>query len=146
MSLKMSIPEREAFLADVHVGIISIEQADAPPLTVPIWYDYTPEKGVWVITEENSLKGAALRAAGRFSLCAQVEAAPGYQYVSVSGPIVDVRPADTERDSRPMARRYFGQGMGDLYVESQSREGNLVFVMRPERWRTVDYGTILPLS
>ena len=142
--LTMTKQERETFLADPHVGVISIEQVGAPPLTVPIWYDYTPEKGVWVITEENSLKGGALRAAGRFSLCAQVEAPPDYQYVSVSGPIVEVRPADTERDSRPMAHRYFGQEMGDLYVDSQSGAGNLVFVMRPDRWRTVDYGKILP--
>ena len=144
--LTMTKQEREAFLADPHVGVIGIEQADAPPLTVPIWYGYTPERGIWVITEANSLKGRALQAAGRFSLCAQVETAPRYQYVSVSGPIVEERPADTEQDSRPMAHRYFGKAMGDLYVDGQSREGNLVFVMRPERWRTVDYGKILPES
>ena len=45
MSLAMTKKEREAFLADLHVGVISIEQAGSPPLTVPIWYDYQPGAG-----------------------------------------------------------------------------------------------------
>ena len=106
--LTMTKDERESFLADVHVGVISIEREGGAPLTVPIWYDYAPDKGVWVLTEPASLKGQGLAAAGRFSLCAQIEEAPGYRYVSVSGPVVEERPADLEADSRPMAHRYFG--------------------------------------
>ncbi|MCG8591212.1 MAG: pyridoxamine 5'-phosphate oxidase family protein [Proteobacteria bacterium] len=140
MPLAMTQTEREAFLADVHVGVIGIEVKDGPPLAVPIWYDYTPERGLWVITQQNSQKGRALAEAGRFTLCAQTEKPPEYRYVSVSGPIVDVREADRERDSRPMAHRYFGAELGDLYVNSQDQGGNRVFTMRPERWRTVDYG------
>ena len=142
MALHMTRAEREAFLRDVHVGVIGIEVADAAPLAVPIWYDFDPEVGVWVITDEESQKGRALRDAMRFSLCAQVEEPPAYQYVSVSGPVVDVRPADLEKDVRPMAHRYFGQELGDLYVQSQASGGS-VFVMRPERWRTVDYNKML---
>ena len=143
--LTMSRAERESFLAGLHVGVISIEQEGEAPLTVPIWYDYSPETGVWVLTEENSQKGRALRAAGRFSLCAQTEEPPRYQYVSVTGAIVETRKADKEQDSRPMARRYFGEALGDMYTDGGSQEGNnLVFVMQPERWRTVDYGKILP--
>ena len=139
MSLAMTRPEREAFLADLHVGVISIEQGDAAPLTVPIWYDYAPDTGLWVITGADSLKGAAMQKAGRFSLVAQVEAPPAYQYVSVEGPIVETRPADLERDLRPMARRYFGTELGDAYVANSPNQGQLMFVMQPERWRTVDY-------
>ena len=42
MSLAMTKQEREAFLADLHVGVISIDEAGRGPLTVPIWYDYQP--------------------------------------------------------------------------------------------------------
>ena len=42
MSLAMSEHERQEFLAGVHIGVISIERADGPPLTVPIWYGYDP--------------------------------------------------------------------------------------------------------
>jgi len=37
MSLIMTKQERETFLADVHVGIISISEDGRGPLTVPIW-------------------------------------------------------------------------------------------------------------
>ena len=142
MSLAMSVEEREAFLAAVHVGVISIERVDAAPLTVPIWYDFRPETGLWVLTGEHSQKGRALAAAGRFSLVAQTEEPPAYKYVSVSGPVVDVRPADKEKDSREMSRRYFGEKLGDAYTDSQEGEPSLVYTMRPERWLTVDYSKL----
>jgi nitroimidazol reductase NimA-like FMN-containing flavoprotein (pyridoxamine 5'-phosphate oxidase superfamily) len=139
LSMAMTREEREIFLADLHVGVISIEQPDRPPLTVPIWYGYSAEVGVWIITGTNSLKGQALQKAGRFSLVAQTEAPPAYQYVSVEGPIVETRAADLEGDLRPMAHRYFGAEQGDTYVAAGGNEESLVFVMQPDRWRTVDY-------
>ncbi|MCP5067621.1 MAG: pyridoxamine 5'-phosphate oxidase, partial [bacterium] len=116
----------------------SIERQDAAPLCVPIWYDYTPERGVWVITSEKSEKGRALAAAGRFSLCAQTETAP-YKYVSVEGTVTETRPGELERDERPMAHRYLGKELGDQYVAGSGNDDNLVFAISPERWRTVDY-------
>ncbi|MEM7411542.1 MAG: pyridoxamine 5'-phosphate oxidase family protein [Myxococcota bacterium] len=139
MSLAMTKADRDAFLADVHVGVIGIEQAGAPPLMAPIWYDYAPDAGLWVLTGPDSLKGRAIAAAGRFSLVAQVEEPPAYQYVSVEGPVVSTEPADLERDTRPMARRYFGTELGDLYVKSQASDTSVRITMRPETWRTVDY-------
>ncbi len=141
-SLSMTRSEREAFLTEVHVGVIGIERAGAAPLCVPIWYGYDPTVGVWVITERGSQKGRALAAAGRFALCAQSETPP-YRYVSVEGPVTSVRPATLEGDRRPISRRYLGVELGDRFAESDL-EGtdNLVFTMRPERWRTVDYAKL----
>lgn len=139
MSLAMTRSEREAFLSAVHVGVISIERAGKAPLAVPIWYDFDPAIGVWVITGKDSEKGRALAAAGRFSLCAQSEVPPLYQYASVEGPVISVRPSRLEEDLRPMAHRYFGRELGDRYVENGGDENSRVFTMRPERWRTVDY-------
>jgi nitroimidazol reductase NimA-like FMN-containing flavoprotein (pyridoxamine 5'-phosphate oxidase superfamily) len=142
MDLKMSRPEREAFLAGVHVGVISIAQEGRAPLAAPIWYDYTPERGVWVITGESSRKGRLLAVAGRYSLVAQSEQMP-YKYVSVEGPIVEMRPADREKDRRAMAHRYFGVEFGDRYIDSEPGEDNFLYVMRPERWLTVDYAHLV---
>ncbi len=155
-SLKMSKAEREEFLAGQHVGVIAIDAIEAAgraPLTAPIWYDYTPEQGVWIVTGKKSRKGVALDAAGRFSLVAQQEAMP-YKYVSVEGPISDARPAGLEEHRRPMAWRYFGEEFGNAYVEGGSdgveggsdEEENWVYFMRPERWLTVDYAKMLPGS
>lgn len=139
MSLAMSEHERQEFLADLHVGVISIERADGPPLSVPIWYGYEPGGLVWIITSADSLKGRLLKAAQRFSLCAQTEEPPFYRYVSVEGPIVEVAPADPEADRRPLAHRYFGPELGDSYVANSGGEGNLKFSMRPTRWWSVDF-------
>ena len=139
MSLAMSEQERQEFLAGVHVGVISIERADGPPLTVPIWYGYEPGGLVWIITGAGSLKGRLLNAARRFSLCAQTEEPPFYKYVSVEGPIVDVAPAELEADRRPLAHRYFGPELGDAYVARTKGGGGLKFSMRPTRWWSVDY-------
>ena len=42
MSFAMTRQEREAFLAEVHVGILSVADEGRGPLTVPIWYAYDP--------------------------------------------------------------------------------------------------------
>lgn len=142
MSLAMTKDEREAFLAGVHVGVISIPEPGRGPLTVPIWYGYEPGGELWVVTDRDSRKGRLLAEAKRISLVAQSEALP-YQYVSVEGPVVAIEPSELERHTRPMARRYLGPEIGDRYVEQTNAErtagGSVVVRMRPERWLTVDY-------
>src|ERR671923_661591 len=137
MSLTMTKEEREAFLADIHVAVISVAEDGHGPLAVPIWYSYEPGGEVRIITGRASRKGKLLECAGRFSLCVQTETLP-YKYVSVEGPIVAVEAADLERDRRRLARRYLGGHRGDQYVEStRSEHGDNVLVrMRPERWLT----------
>jgi nitroimidazol reductase NimA-like FMN-containing flavoprotein (pyridoxamine 5'-phosphate oxidase superfamily) len=144
MSLTMTKEEREAFLADVHVGVMSVAEDGHGPLTVPVWYSYEPGGEIRIITARRSRKGKLLKRAGRFSLCAQIETPP-YKYVSVEGPIVTIEAADLERDRRPLARRYLGAEMGDRYIESTRGDaGNVLVRMRPERWLTVDYAKRAP--
>ena len=139
MSLAMSRKEREAFLADVHVGVISIADPGRGPLAVPIWYLYEPGGELSMITDPGSRKGRLLASRPRISLCAQSESAP-YKYVSVEGPVVGLDPVDRERHSRVLAHRYLGREMGDRYVEATAGDGDAVLVrVRPERWLTVDY-------
>ena len=139
---KMTREEREAFLADVHVGVLSVEAPGRGPLALPIWYAYEPGGDLWVITGRSSQKGRLIEAAGCFSLCAQSEALP-YRYVSVEGEVAGIVPCDVERDLRPMARRYLGDELGDVYVAQTAPGGDagdtVVIRMRPRRWVTVDY-------
>ena len=136
----MSRDEREAFLAGVHVGVMSIERADGPPLTVPVWYDYQPGGEVVVIMGEDSVKNRLLRRCNRFSLCAQQEEPP-YRYVSVEGPVTSSTTASSDTDTKPMAIRYLGEEMGTAYAAANSSDGgSLRIAMTPERWFTVDYG------
>lgn len=142
MTTKMSRDEREAFLADVHVGVISISEKGRGPLTIPVWYAYEPGGEVSIVTERNSRKMKLLEEGRRVSLCAQCETPP-YKYVSIEGPVVGIDRSDVERHERPLARRYLGEKGGDRYIEvaTDGREpDDMVRVrIRPERWLTVDY-------
>ena len=112
--LTMSKADREAFLADVHVGMVGIEREGAPPLTAPVWYSYEPGGDVVFAFEAESEKIRLLRATGEASLCAQTEAMP-YQYVTVEGPAVIEDPDDAV--DTLLAYRYLGQEIGDIYLE-----------------------------
>ena len=142
MSLAMTKTEREKFLADLHVGVIALNEPGRGPLTVPIWYAYEPGGEIEVLTDASSRKGKLLAEGTRISLCAQTEDPP-YQYVSVEGPIVAIEPSEVERDSRPMAHRYLGKERGDAYIAATADErtagGSVRVRMRPERWLSVDY-------
>ena len=141
MSLRMTESEREAFLADLHVGVISIAEQDHGPLAAPIWYDYEPGGELWILTGRQSRKGQLLEKVKRFSLVAQTETPP-YKYVSVEGPITMIEKPDLELHERPMAHRYLGQEQGNGYIESTRGNGEvdtILVKMRPERWLTVDY-------
>lgn len=141
-ALAMTDAERKQFLADLHVGVIAVEQPGRSPLTVPIWYDYEPGGEVTILTGTNSVKARLLTAAQRFSLCVQVETPP-YRYVSVEGPVTSSRQVDVERDVRPMAVRYLGERDGDAYVKWAAASLDEVRItMRPERWLSQDYSKI----
>ena len=53
--MDMTSDEREAFLADVHVGILSIARTAKGPLALPIWYQYE-DGDVLIGMGGNSLK------------------------------------------------------------------------------------------
>ena len=90
MSLAMTQSEREAFLAGMHVGVLSVVEADGKPIGVPVWYTYEPGGDISVHIDPGSRKGKALTATGRFSLCAQSEELP-YKYVLVTGRVRESR-------------------------------------------------------
>src|SRR5664279_2981387 len=74
--LTMSKADREAFLADAHVGVVGIQREGAPPLTAPVWYSYEAGGDVVFAFEAESEKIRLLRAVGEASLCAQTETMP----------------------------------------------------------------------
>jgi len=136
----MSEHERQKFLADVHVGVISIERVDGPPLTVPIWYGYEPGGLVWIITGAESVKGRLLQAAQRFSLCAQTEEPPFYKYVSVEGPAT-IEPRTV--NDVALASRYLGAELGEWYAqENPQTAASVTLRLRPEHWRTYDFAKL----
>jgi PPOX class probable F420-dependent enzyme len=133
----MTREEREQFLVGVHVGVLSVASVDGGgPLAVPVWYAYQPGGTVNVITGGGTRKATAIRASGRFSLCAQDERPP-YRYVTVEGPVTIEEVGQDER--LELARRYLGLEGGDAYVAANPVGGQVVFRMTPEHWSAVDF-------
>ena len=143
MSYAMRRAEREQFLAQPHVGVLSVVD-DGTPLSVPVWYSYQPGGPVGVITGGESRKVRAVRAAGWLSLCAQNETWP-YKYVTASGPAVISGPA-SHAGQRAMASRYLGEEGADRYMAWVTASGEvdqqIMIEMTPQTWLTVDYSKL----
>jgi len=138
VSLSMSRAEREAFLADVHVGVLTVVVGKGRgPLATPVWYSYSPGGLVSVNTAGTSRKARAIAAAGRFSLCAQDEAPP-YKYVTVEGPAV-IESADLA-ERAAIARRYLGTEGGDAFIAANPDADDIMIRMTPEHWQSADFG------
>jgi PPOX class probable F420-dependent enzyme len=137
VSLSMSRAEREAFLAEVHIGVLAVGAVQGRgPLVTPVWYSYQPGGPVRVATGGSSNKARGIAAAGRFSLCAQDEAPP-YKYVTVEGPAA-IEPADmAERIA--IARRYLGPEGGDAYIAANPDVDDVLIWMTPEHGQSADF-------
>lgn len=137
MSVSMSRAEREAFLAEVHVGVLAVAAGQGRgPLLTPVWYSYEPGGRVSVSTGGSSNKARAIAAAERFSLCAQDEAPP-YKYVTVEGPAV-IEPAELA-GRIAIARRYLGIEGGDAFIAANAGVDDVMIQMMPEHWQSADF-------
>ena len=59
----MTVAEREAFLADVHVGVLAVDEPGRGPHALPIWYLY--EDGEVLIGIDGSSRKAGAVAGRR---------------------------------------------------------------------------------
>ena len=57
----MTREEREAFLADVHIGVVSVADGERGPLTAPVWYAYEPGGEILFVTGSESLKANVVK-------------------------------------------------------------------------------------
>ena len=131
--------ERDQFLAEKHIGILSVAAEDGrPPASVPIWYDYTPGGNIRINTGASRRKARLIERAGALTLVVQREELP-YQYVVVEGTVVDsTTPAPLEvREA--IAIRYLGEDGGRAFVRSLGDADSVLFAIRPDRWFTADF-------
>jgi hypothetical protein len=142
MDTRMSVAEREAFLADVHVGVLTVADGeDRGPLAVPVGYLYEPGGDIVFTTDTESRKVTLIRAAGRAGFLVQSEAMP-FKYVSVEGPVVE-GPVNYELDLA-ITLRYLDRETAEQWVNEAAERGDFevktAVRIRPERWRTYDSG------
>jgi PPOX class probable F420-dependent enzyme len=141
MSLAMTPAEREAFLTDVHVAVVTVADDNGRgPLATPLWYDYQPGGEIILVTDRNSRKAQLIRKAGRVTVCAQTQEMP-YRYATVEGPVTRIEDTVTVEQRRELARRYLGSAGADDYIEATRdvTDHMCAIHIRPEHWLTRDY-------
>ena len=141
--MPLSKSEREELLSEPHIAALSVfAGAERGPLTVPIWYQYTPGGEAWVLTGKTSKKAELIRAAGTFSLMVE-RVEPTVRYVSVDGPVLREVPGTADQ-LREMAARYLEPEKVDGYLEfaNSQLEENVVFYLEPKYWLSADLGAI----
>jgi nitroimidazol reductase NimA-like FMN-containing flavoprotein (pyridoxamine 5'-phosphate oxidase superfamily) len=139
--MALSKEEREQFLAEPHIAALSVVAGDKRgPLTVPIWYQYSPGGQPWVHTGLGSRKHRLIEAAGEFTLMVE-RLEPTVRYVAVDGAVSSIEPA-TDDELVEMVKRYLPPDKVDAYLEFARREhGEGVTIrMNPEHWLSSDMG------
>jgi uncharacterized protein len=132
-------PDREEFLAALHVGVLSVAADNGrPPASVPVWYDYVPGQHIRVNTGASSRKAKLIKQAGVVTLVVQREEPP-YQYVVVEGTVVDTTQPTPLQVREEIAIRYLGDEGGRAFVQSLAGQESVLFTIRPDRWITADF-------
>lgn len=131
--------ERQEFLADKHVAVLSVAATEGrPPASVPIWYDYTPGGNIRIMTGASSRKARLIEQTGAVTLVVQREEPP-YQYVVVEGSIVETtKPAPLDV-AEAVAIRYLGEEGGRAFVRSMEGVEEVLFTIHPDRWLSADF-------
>jgi uncharacterized protein len=132
-------PERQRFLADKHVAVLSVGATDGrPPASVPIWYDYVPGGNIRINTGASARKSRLIELAGAVTLVVQREEPP-YQYVVVEGTVVETTTPTPLEVREAVAIRYLGEEGGRAFVRSLEGSESVLFTIRPDRWLTADF-------
>lgn len=131
--------QREEFLADKHVAVLSVAATDGrPPASAPMWYGYTPGGNILVNTGVKARKTKLIEKAGVVTLTVQREEPP-YQYVVVEGTVIDATTPAPLDVREAIAIRYLGEEGGRAFVQGMADQPGILFTIRPDRWITADF-------
>ena len=140
--MALSKTEREEFLAEPHIAALSVsDTAGRAPLTVPIWYQYSPGGSPWVLTGLGSRKHRLIERAGCFTLMVE-RSEPSLRYVTVSGAVAGIAAA-TDAQHREMAARYVPPDTLEAYlVYAESYGEQVAITLQPQHWLSADLGSL----
>ena len=141
--MSLSKDERKQFLAEPHIAALSVNAgAGRGPLTLPIWYQYSPGGEPWVLTGAGSRKAKLIEAAGCFSLMVE-RTEPTLRYVAVDGPVSRIEPG-TEELHVELAHRYLPPARAEKFLQFALAElgEQVVIYLRPQHWISADLGAV----
>ncbi|HZA46486.1 MAG TPA: pyridoxamine 5'-phosphate oxidase family protein [Rubrobacter sp.] len=145
MPRQLTERERQEFLAEPHIGVLSVaSDDDRPPLTVPVWYGYRPGGNVSFFTGTRGRKARKIKLiqdSGVLSLAVQREKFP-YRYVTVEGTVIQIDRPPSAEQMFAVVRRYLPEEAAQGFVKAELElPGSelVLFTIRPDRWLTADF-------
>jgi nitroimidazol reductase NimA-like FMN-containing flavoprotein (pyridoxamine 5'-phosphate oxidase superfamily) len=145
MPRPMTAQEREEFLAEPRVGVVSVaSEGERPPLTVPVWHAYEPGGNLSFFTGTQGLKARKIdliERAGVLSFSVQHGEMP-FKYVTVEGTVVGADRPPSAEQMLAVARRYLPEGAAEGFVEGELAHPAsqlVLFTVRPDRWISFDF-------
>ncbi len=145
MPRQLTERERQEFLAEPHIGVLSVaSDDDRPPLTVPVWYGYRPGGNVSFFTGTQGRKARKIKLiqeSGVLSLTVQREKFP-YRYVTVEGTVIQIDRPPSAEQMFAVVRRYLPEEAAQGFVKAELElPGSelVLFTIRPDRWLTADF-------
>ncbi len=142
MPRRMTEKERQEFLAEPHVGVLSVAAGDdRPPHTTPVWYAYEPGASITFFTGTQVPQGRAHRE----SACAEPDGTTRGvpdKYVTVEGTVVGSDRPPSAEQMLAVAGRYLPEETAQGFVEAElghPGSGPVLFTVRPDRWLTFDF-------
>lgn len=140
----MTKEAREAFLAEPHVGVLSVAGTPGrPPLSVPTFYAYEPggELTMFTGTQRRTPRRIdQVRATGQATLVVQREEHPP-AYVTVEAELVSIDQPPAEEGLLRIARRYMPAEYATGFVSGELGDpGSTIMLLtfRPVRWFSSD--------
>jgi nitroimidazol reductase NimA-like FMN-containing flavoprotein (pyridoxamine 5'-phosphate oxidase superfamily) len=145
MPRRLSEQERQEFLSEPHVGVVSVaREPGRPPLTVPLWYGYRPGGNISFFTGTQGRKArktSLIQKAGVLSFTVQHAEYP-YKYVTVEGTVVQADQPPAAEQMLAIARRYLPEEVAQQFVAAELQGAGtelVLFTVRPDRWLTADF-------
>lgn len=134
----MTESEREEFLAQPHIGILSVTGDDGrPPFAVPTWYAYQPGGNIAIVTRAGKRKSRLIAAAGQATFVVQRAELP-YSYVTVEGVTTPGR-TPTRDELISIGGRYLAADLVEGWADWEVSGGNTIagpeyVEIQPRRW------------
>ncbi|MGB3352396.1 MAG: pyridoxamine 5'-phosphate oxidase family protein [Mycobacterium sp.] len=140
--MALSKEEREQFLAEPHIAALSVYAGDSRgPLTVPIWYQYSPGGEPWILTGAGSRKERLIAATGFFSLMVE-RVEPTTRYVAVDGAVSRIEPG-TDAQMEELTHRYLSGESAENYLKfaRENLGDHVAIYLQPQHWLSSDMGS-----
>lgn len=140
----MTDEERDAFLAEPHIAVLSVASGgDRPPHAVPLFYRHEPGGDLTFYAQAHgrtNRKVPLIRAAGRVSLTVQQPAYP-YRYVTVEGTVTGEQAPPDREAMLAIVGRYLPARGAARFVDAELARPDarlILFTVRPDRFISFD--------